>query len=272
MVTMRLSTISASAVAATVMGFLAAAPVQASPVISVSGPFDGGIEGDALTGYLGAKAAEAAFIAGWTPGFTLTTETFETLPVTPLAGLPFIDTSVGRFTQVTQGQLNAGLRILQGNQTPNFSGRRDMTAPGFTTEDANSGRWLDSNDSKLVEWELDLAKASTAIGFFLTDINDVSASMVLSFLDGTQTEVALTDLPGENGNLSNGQVVYVTADFGSSLVEKIKFVVDTANDGWGIDNITAVAPVPLPVGAWFMLTAVAGFVGYGKMRRKVATA
>lgn len=228
--------------------------------VTVDGPFNG----TSATGYNAAKAAEAAFIAGFAPAqFNLTTETFEGFSITPQAGLTSIDTSVGTFTQIVKGQINAGLRILSGTTSP-FDGRRDMTANTFVTENDSTGKWLDSNDSREVKWDLELAKASTAIGFFLTDVSDVGAKVTATFADGSGTqEFTIT-----NPTLTNGRVVYVRAVF-SSLISSVTFEVDKNNDGWGIDNITAVAPVPLPMGAWFALTGLAGAVA---LRRRKAQA
>ena len=254
------------------IGSLSAAPAAALTV-AVSGPFSGSTS----AGYVDAKDAESDFISSFDINdFNVTTEDFESFPLQTLTVGGSLDTKVGTFTQIEKGQIDAGLRILDSVTTP-FGGRRDMTSDTFTTpgtakkSGTDTHKWLDSNDSKEVEWVLDLDRASSAVGFFMTDVNDVSASMVAQFVDGTQQQQGLLEFAGENGTAGNGEVIYVTADFGSSLVTSIKFIVNKKNDGWGIDNVTAVAPVPLPAAAWFALTGFGTVLGFGGLRRRRQT-
>jgi hypothetical protein len=200
--------------------------------------------------YAGAKAAEAAYLSTLA-GTVVLTEDFESFAA-PQTSTTF-STAVGDFTQVTQGQISAGLRILDDASSP-FSGRRDMT-----NED-NSGNWLDSNDSKEVTWTITFAQTILSLGFFMTDINDVSGSMTATFLNGGTTELVFG---GASGAANNGEISYITAFFESG-VSSITFNVDTANDGWGIDDIT-VSAVPLPAPALLLL---GGLGGLAALRRK----
>lgn len=201
-----------------------------------------------------AQAAEAAFLASLSPGSVIT-EDFETQSLVG-PGDPAqttMNTAVGTFEQTMVGQRGAGLYILNSTTSP-FGGRFNTTAGG--------SQWLDSNDSKKVEWTLNFVKAVTAIGFYLTDVNDVTASMTATFTDGTDTTLSFGS-PG--GAAANGEVSYITAQFADD-VTSIVFNVDTENDGWGIDDIS-VSAVPLPAAAWMLLAGVAG-LGFAGRRKK----
>jgi hypothetical protein len=232
--------------AAAVAAVMTASGAQALSV-NVSGP---------TTNYTEAKGFETAFLGQFNPA-KVTTEDFEGAEFTAGAEATSFSTKVGTFTQIISSPNtgNGGLLILDSGTTP-FSGRRDMTNAD------NSGKWLDSNDSREVKWELDLAKASKAVGFFITDPSDVNATLTASFLNGEKKDFTLTA-----PKVSNGGMIYVEAIFHNPITE-IVFAVNSNNDGWGIDDISAVA-VPLPAGAWLALTGAGVLAGIGRKRRKV---
>ncbi|MGI1663428.1 VPLPA-CTERM sorting domain-containing protein [Palleronia sp. KMU-117] len=199
--------------------------------------------------YAGAKAAEAAYLA-LIAGTNIKTENFESLPI---QSNTTISTAVGTFEQTVAGQKAGGLRILDAGTSP-FLGRRDMTNAD------NSGQWLDSNDSKEVKWTLNFTQTVLSLGFFMTDINDVSASMTATFANGDSTVLSFG---GAGGAANNGEISYVTAFFDMG-VKSVTFNVDTRNDGWGIDDIT-VSAVPLPAPA---LMLIGGLGALAAVRRK----
>jgi len=208
------------------------------------------LDQEVFTDYALAKNFESDFLAGLS---NYVTEDFESIA---LQSSVTVNTSVGTFEQLEAGQLAGGLLVR--DSTGTTFGRRDTTAANNP-----AGKWLDSNDSKKVEWKLSFTNDIKAIGFFLTDVNDVSASMTVEFADGLGTETL--DLESPNGSAGNGEISYVTALFDNS-VSSIIFNVNKPNDGWGIDDIS-VSAVPLPAAAWMLLAGVAG-LGYAGRRKK----
>jgi hypothetical protein len=236
--------------AAAALAVAISAPSAFAATISASVP---------TTNFATAKAAEAAFLLGKT---NVITETFEGSGFTAGATAGFFNTAVGTFTSVQAGQLGQSLRILSKATTP-FSGRRDMTNAD------NSGKWLDSNDSKVVDWTLDFIRPVKEVGFFLTDVNDVSGNLKVTLLDGNTVDASFSFL-GAGGAAKNGELVYVTALFDGPAT-KFTFTTNTKNDGWGIDNISAV-PVPLPAAGWMLLSGLAAMAGLRRVRGKKAAA
>jgi hypothetical protein len=236
--------------AAAALAVAISAPAAFAATITASVP---------TTSFATAKAAETAFLAGKTG---VVTETFEGAGFTAGATAGSFGTAVGTFTSVQGGQLGQSLRILSAGTTP-FSGRRDMTNAN------NSGKWLDSNDSRVVDWTLDFIKPVKEVGFFLTDVNDVSGNLKVTLLNGETVDAAF-DFAGAGGTRANGEMVYVTALFDGPAT-KFSFTTNTRNDGWGIDNISAV-PVPLPAAGWMLLSGLAAMAGLRRMRGKKAAA
>ncbi len=210
------------------------------------------------TNFATAKGAETTFLAGKT---NVITEDFETGFVAGDTAGSF-NTAVGTFTSVQAGQIGQSLRILSKATTP-FQGRRDMTNAN------NSGKWLDSNDSMVVDWTLDFIRPVKEVGFFLTDVNDVSGNLKVTLLDGQTVDADFSFL-GAGGARPNGEMVYVTALFDGPAT-KFTFTTNTKNDGWGIDNISAV-PVPLPAAGWMLLSGLAAMAGLRRVRGKKAAA
>ncbi|NBC11313.1 MAG: VPLPA-CTERM sorting domain-containing protein [Planctomycetes bacterium] len=201
------------------------------------------------------KAAEAAFLSGLS--VPTATEDFEGFTADQNAPLTQISTAVGTFRDITPSTNTPtdGLLVLDSGTTP-FSGRRNTTSGG--------ANWLDSNDSKKVKWVLDLAFQTFDIGFILSDFSDVSATMRVRFRDGTNIDTNI--LPGSGGSNSNGSLAFVESSF-TQAATSVTFLVDSNNDGWGIDDVT-VSAVPLPAGIALMGLGLAGFGGARVMQKR----
>lgn len=107
-----------------------------------------------------------------------------------------------------------------------------------------TGNWLDSNDAYAVQWEImkDLPGDYNALGFYLSDANDINASLVLKFADGTFSDAISINSPLQNNNLA-----YISI-FSDVFFQDAILTFDNGsgtNDGWGIDDVT-VAQVPEP--------------------------
>jgi len=174
----------------------------------------------------------------------------------------FIDTGVGRFTLDIEGQEGANLQnnqlMIENSDTGEF-GRQ-----GIEDDD---GFWLDSNDAKYVTWDFDKPVNSyfNTVGFYLSDAADVNATLKLHFVDGTSTELAVSDgiTDQDNGNV---KFVNITSDMnilGGSLIFDNG---GSKNDGWGIDNVT-LGKLPEP---GTLLLMGLGLLGLGAARRRAA--
>lgn len=202
---------------------------QAAPVLNVSGG-----------GQAAAQMAEANFMAFLNPT-TVVTEGFEGF--TPAAGSQSttINTSVGGFTQTLAGGIpsgacndggyscGGGLAVLNDSTTP-FSGRfATPSGPG-------NMNWLDSMDSQVMTFSL-LSGGYTAVGFYVTDPNDVNGRLKVGV-----NSFYFEDIFG--GAQGNGSVFYVSL-YDESGLGDISFFANTNNDGYGIDNVT-IGRVPEP--------------------------
>ena len=226
------------------------AMAHATPIVTVGG------SGDLAS----AQTAESSFLSGL-PYFV--TEDFESPAFSAGDREPSFNTTVGTFTAVTpgntgigaacEGQCLAGLAILNGATTP-FEGRFAV----------GGSQWLDSNDYKKMTWVA--GGDYYAVGFFITDPNDVGARLAIDSYDADMVMSHL-DLGGTPlaGGLPNGQVYYVTIvdDSGISQLDFYSDAGHCANDGYGIDRFTA-APVPEP-GTLLLLGA--GLMGLAARRR-----
>jgi PEP-CTERM motif len=132
------------------------------------------------------------------------------------------------------------------------------------------GNWLDSNDAFEVTWNIMDGNAGgrNAIGFFLSDPNDVNAVLKLEFVDGFSDTIQI-DAP-----LPNNELIYVTI-FSSLAFNNAVMTFNNStnindsdantNDGWGIDEVT-VAQVPEP-GTLALLGLGLAAIGISRQRK-----
>ncbi len=202
-------------------------------------------------GLANASSAEAAFLAG---KVVTASETFEGFPVG--RGLTF-GTGVGDFTDNDPGNFDGnGLGVLDGGASP-FTGRFNVTAGG--------DNWLDSFDSRDVELSLILPGNATGLGFFMTDLDDQGADTKLTIKDsGGGVLLSMFDLtPSAQGS---GSVYYVAIDFMGADVSTLQWTLTNTSDGWGVDDFSAVAPVPLPAAGWMLVAGIGALAARARRR------
>ena len=201
-----------------------------------------------------AQGGEAAFLSGKT---VVATEDFET-STDGDRSLSF-GTAVGTFTDQIGTSIHGGtgLGILSSSTTP-FNGRSNTTPGGAL--------WLDSFDSTDVILDLMLPSNATGIGFFMTDLDDQGADTQLELFDSADASLGTFDLtPGAQ---SNGSVFYQAIDFMGADVSKLQFTLTDPADGWGIDDISVTAPIPLPAAGWMLLAGAGALAGVARRRSR----
>jgi len=212
--------------------------------------------------YSAFRAAESAF---WT-GKTLTySEDFESHAITK--EVPAINSAVGTFTSTQGGQRGQEISILDAANTP-FGGRYNVS-----NDRARSGKWLDSNDSKKIVWDVSDLTAFDTISFWMTDVLDVAGKLAFQTAAGANYATTI-DFPGKGGSNGNGSLLFISMSF-DEQVTAFRWSATARNDGWGLDDIKVGSAVPLPAAAWFMLTALGGLAGVrwlNQPRRAMAAA
>lgn len=150
------------------------------------------------------------------------------------------------------------------------SSTTDLLASPTDNDDPDDGildKFLDSNDTFGIRWNVDIGSMFTRLVFVLTDATDVGAKMTIK-TDGAEDAVLF--------GLGEGNRRLVVVDFGSAVrFAEIAFFNSNKrngngfpNDGFSIDDI-AVSAVPLPAPALMLL---AGLGGLAAFRRKRAAA
>jgi len=226
---------------------LSAGAAQAAVNFSLAGP-----------GLSAAQSAEASFLAGLD---SFTTETFENFTAGDDTGSGSVDTSVGNFRRGLTAIDGTGdcvfgcdnLQILDAATTP-FNGRFNTTPGG--------GNWLDSNDLTAISWDLvGVSPEVSAFGLYLTDANDVGATLTVSTTLGNDS----ISLPSPQGN---GSIFYLTAASDTPILgARVDFNVAPTNDGFGIDDVTIDVPEPATLG---LIGAGLAGVGLATRRRRTA--
>lgn len=229
-------------VAFSVMGAVSVA--EAAPILNIS-----------AEGVAAAELAEANFLAGLNGGQVLT-ESFEGFADGVQQNS--FSTAVGTFTQTLAGGSPSavcapncadGLAVLSDVTSP-FTGR--FPAP----QEAGNNQWLDSFDSQITT--LTVLSGFNAIGFYMTDPNDVDGRMTVGGVD-----FSFADIFGQSNG--NGEVYFITL-YDEAGLGDIVFHANGVDDGFGIDSVT-IGTVPEP-GTLALMGL--GLLGLGITRRRRA--
>ncbi|MEL6914803.1 MAG: VPLPA-CTERM sorting domain-containing protein [Pseudomonadota bacterium] len=196
---------------------------------------------------------------------TQTVGTFQTLGGTGSGGT--VKKADNTFTGQSGANPNDGSRLAI--RDGDVFGRRSTNAiPGLAADD----KFLDSNDTHGIAWDVDVGRDFRKILLTLTDGADAGATVRVSTVQGgllTGAEFFQTQL--------NKNQKTVLIDFGALVqgarIEFGNYTDDTftayrANDGLSLDDI-AVSAVPLP--ASFLLLGAA-LAGLGAVRRRKTAA
>jgi len=193
------------------------------------------------------KSAEEAFVGSASHSTTEDFEGFSGPGVNVgnsqqkyIQSAPSFDTAVGTFTLVEKRATNNNGNVLPDNLMIENSSTGEFGRINNQTWDG--GKWLDSNDAIEVRWDF-AGGDFNAFGFYVSDANDQGASLRLNFKDGGSLVQYLDFAGSGNGNLAYISLVSDSVFDSASLIFDNQS--NTANDGWGIDNVT-LAKVPEP--------------------------
>lgn len=133
----------------------------------------------------------------------------------------------------------------------------------FSTSDVLGGKWLDSNDTYGMKWDIGGLGKFNSLSFFLIDAADVGAKFSIKV-----GETLFSQVLGAGGRALNGNIQLVTILLPQAVSHlTVELFNNRLNDGFGIDgaSIAKVAPVPLPPAAALLGT---GLLALGLLRRR----
>lgn len=178
------------------------------------------------------------------------------------------DTNVGSFTSL--GGIGGGASKINGGTGLEVRGDNTMNWGRFNadkTEDELGGKWLDSNDTLGMKWEVKGVGKFNSLSFFLTDAADVGGKFSIKV-----GETLFSQVLGAAGKTANGNIQLVTILLPEAVTNlTVELFNDRLNDGFGIDGATTanIAPIPVPPAAALLLT---GVLALGAVRRRRARA
>jgi hypothetical protein len=169
-------------------------------------------------------------------------------------------TPVGRFTSL--GGTGRGGSVVNGGTALEIRSDSPMRWSRYSTG-AGGTKWLDSNDTRGMRWDVSGPSEFDAVGFLLTDVADVGGVFSVGVND-----TLFENVIGANGRERDGAIHLVSIVLPEMTDElTLKLQNDTLDDGFGIDEATVgdVAPVPVPPAAALILT---GFGALALVRRR----
>lgn len=223
--------------------------------------------------YAGAQAALAAFRSG-TDGWggankqvnAVRTENFENMKAWDgSSGDANPTTAVGAFTSL--GGRGSGASSIAGGAALQVRSD-DPWVWGRHNASGVDGKWLDSNDTLGMRWDVGGLTQFNSVAFLLTDVADVGGKFSIKVGD-----TLFSNLLGASGRLANGSIQLVRILLPASVSGlRVELFNDRLNDGFGIDGATvaSVAPVPLPPAILLLASGGAALFGVSRRRRRAA--
>jgi hypothetical protein len=175
------------------------------------------------------------------------------------------NTNAGGFT--TLGGLGSGASAINGGAGLEVRGDNDMNWGRFNADkldnDLVGGKWLDSNDTLGMRWDIGGLGKFNTLAFFLIDAADVGGKFSIKV-----GETLFSQVLGAGGRAGNGNIQLVTILLPEAVTSlTVELFHDRLNDGFGIDGATVanIAPIPVPPAAALL---VSGILALGAIRRR----
>lgn len=181
------------------------------------------------------------------------------------------NTKVGSFTSL--GGLGSGASKINDGAGLEVRGDNDMNWGRFNADkldnDLIGGKWLDSNDTLGMKWDISGLGKFNTLAFFLIDAADVGGKFSIKVGQSLFSQVL-----GGDGLTKNGNIQLVTILLPEAVSHlTVELFHDRLNDGFGVDGATIanVAPVPVPPAAALLVSGLFA-LGVARRRRRPAQA